>query len=78
MDGVIHIDAVKLDGPLDPVGAGDAYLAGLACGLAGKLDLVAAARLGTLAAAVTVRKLRQPGTATPGEILALAAELGSR
>ncbi len=77
MDGAVHIRAVKLDGHLDPVGAGDAYLAGLACGLAGKLDLVAAARLGTLTAAVTVRKLHQPGTATPEEILALAAGLVS-
>ena len=77
-DGVTHIGAVKLDGRLEPVGAGDAYLAGLACGMACKLDLVAAARLATLAAAVTVRKLHQPGTATPGEIFALAAELRSK
>lgn len=76
MDGVTHIEAVKLDGHLDPVGAGDAYLAGLACGLAGRLDPVSAAQLATLAAAVTVRKLHQPGTATPEEILSLAAGLG--
>jgi sugar/nucleoside kinase (ribokinase family) len=73
--GVVHIDAVHLEGPLDPVGAGDTYLSALAAGLAAGEDFVAAARLGTLAAAVTVRKLYQTGTATPGEILALAQEM---
>jgi sugar/nucleoside kinase (ribokinase family) len=70
--GVVHIDAVHLEGPLDPVGAGDTYLSALAAGLAAGEDFVAAALLGTLAAAVTVRKLYQTGTATPGEILRLA------
>lgn len=77
-EGIEHIEAVKLEGRLDPVGAGDAYLAGLAGGLAGGADFVTAVRLGTLAAAVTVRKLHQPGTASPADILALAAERGSR
>jgi sugar/nucleoside kinase (ribokinase family) len=72
-DGVTHIEAVRLDGRLDPVGAGDAFLAGLAGGLSGKAEFAAAARLGTLAAAVTVRKPHRPGTASPEEILALAS-----
>jgi sugar/nucleoside kinase (ribokinase family) len=72
-EGATLVEAVPLGGRLDPVGAGDAFLAGLAGGLAGNLGFVEAARLGSLAAAVTVRKLQQPGTASPGEILALAA-----
>jgi sugar/nucleoside kinase (ribokinase family) len=72
--GVTHVEAIRLSGSLDPVGAGDAFLAGLAGGLSARLDFLAAVQLGTLAAAVTVRKLRQPGTATSSEILALADE----
>ena len=72
-NGVVHIEAVRLGGRLDPVGAGDTFLAGVAGCLSVGADFVTAARLGTLAAAVTVRKLHQPGTAAPEEILELAA-----
>lgn len=73
-DGARHIEAVKLTGRLDPVGAGDTYLAGLSAALSAGADFTTAARLGTMAAAVTVRKLHQTGTASPEEIRALAGE----
>ena len=56
-------------GPTDPVGAGDAFLAALCAALATGAGVAAAAAVGNLAAAVTVAKLRQTGTATPAEIL---------
>jgi rfaE bifunctional protein kinase chain/domain len=55
--------------PLDVVGAGDTFMAALAAGLAAGATLTEAAALANLAAAVTVEKLNQTGTATPAEIL---------
>lgn len=59
--------------PTDPVGAGDTVVAALAASLAARSGLKESACFATLAATVTVKKLRQTGTATPGEILAVAA-----
>jgi rfaE bifunctional protein kinase chain/domain len=56
--------------PLDPVGAGDAFVAALAGALAvGATDCEAGA-VANLAAAITVEKLNVTGTASPEEILA--------
>jgi sugar/nucleoside kinase (ribokinase family) len=71
--GTYVIPGVPVAGPTDPVGAGDAVVAALAAGLAAGLDPRTAATLANLAAAVTVRKLHTTGTATPAEILELAA-----
>lgn len=68
--GSDHIPAAPVTPPLDPVGAGDAFLAALACALAAGATARQAAQLAALAAAVTVEKLRQTGTAAPGEVLA--------
>jgi rfaE bifunctional protein kinase chain/domain len=68
-DDCQHLPAAPVRPPLDPVGAGDAFLAGLACALAGGASHGQAAQLATLAAAVTVEKLHQTGTASPTEIL---------
>jgi rfaE bifunctional protein kinase chain/domain len=67
---------IPLAGPLDPVGAGDAVAAALLAVLASGGSVPLAARIANLAAAVTVRKLRTTGTATPAEIVALAQERG--
>jgi sugar/nucleoside kinase (ribokinase family) len=56
--------------PLDIVGAGDAFLAWLAAGLSAGAAPAEAGALANLAAAVTVEKLNQTGTASPDEILA--------
>lgn len=69
--GLHEIAGVAVSGPTDPVGAGDALLAGIAAALAAGAPPDAAAELGNLAAAVTVTKLFQTGTASPSEILAL-------
>lgn len=72
--GTTEIPAIPLEGEVDTVGAGDAALAGIAAALACGLSPVQAARVGNLGAAVCARKLRQTGTASPAEILALTAQ----
>ncbi len=57
--------------PVDPVGAGDTTLAAMALALAAKRTPTEAAEFAALAAAVTVQKLYQTGTATTDEILLL-------
>ncbi|MDO8945452.1 MAG: PfkB family carbohydrate kinase [Desulfobacterales bacterium] len=65
----VQIPAAPVRPPLDIVGAGDAFLAWLAAGLAAGAAPAEAGALANLAAAVTVEKLNQTGTATPEEIL---------
>ncbi|MDP6410545.1 MAG: PfkB family carbohydrate kinase [Planctomycetota bacterium] len=74
-DRARHVAAVPVADPIDPVGAGDTTSAALAGARAAGAEGHLAARLATLAAAVTVRKLQQTGTASPREILALARGL---
>ena len=70
-DGVpALIPAAPVRPPLDPVGAGDTFVAALATGLACGATLAEAAALANLAAAVTVEKIGETGTATPDEIMA--------
>ncbi len=72
-DGTARVAAVRVDGPIDPVGAGDTVAAALAAALAVGCAPRDAARLATLAAAVTVAKCGTTGTATPAEIRAVLA-----
>ncbi|MCU0522678.1 MAG: PfkB family carbohydrate kinase, partial [Anaerolineae bacterium] len=65
-----HIPAAPVRPPLDPVGAGDAFIAALAVGLACGASPAEAAALANLAAAVTVEKIGETGTASPDEIAA--------
>ncbi len=69
--GLFQGPAVPITGPIDPVGAGDTAVAAIAAVLGSGGDPRTAARVANIAAAVTVRKLRTTGTATPEEILAL-------
>jgi rfaE bifunctional protein kinase chain/domain len=55
--------------PIDPVGAGDAFIAALAATLAVGATPWEAGAVANLAAAVTVEKLNETGTAAPDEIL---------
>jgi rfaE bifunctional protein kinase chain/domain len=65
-----HLPAAPVHPPLDPVGAGDAFVAALAAALAAGATPWEAGTLANLAAAVTVEKLNQTGTASPQEVLA--------
>ncbi len=63
------IAAAPVRGPLDIAGAGDAFFAVLAASLAAGCSAWEAGAIANLAAAVTVEKLDQTGTATPEEIV---------
>ncbi|MGE5221910.1 MAG: bifunctional heptose 7-phosphate kinase/heptose 1-phosphate adenyltransferase [Omnitrophica WOR_2 bacterium] len=64
------LPAAPVRPPLDPVGAGDAFIAALAVSLASGANPLEAGAFANLAAAVTVEKLNQTGTASPEEIYA--------
>lgn len=66
----VLVPAVRIDGPVDPTGAGDSFTAGAMLSLAAGASTPEAALVGILAASVTVRKLGTTGTASPGEMLA--------
>ena len=62
------VPAVKIDGPIDPVGAGDSVSAALVCAVATGAPLVDAAAFANLVASVTIRQIGTTGTATPEQI----------
>ncbi len=72
--GTEEVPGIQVLSRTDPVGAGDSFLAGAAAALAAGRPPGQAALLGSFAAAVTVRKLRQTGTATPAEILEVGSD----
>ena len=72
--GCCEIPGIQVLGRVDPVGAGDSMLAGLALGLAGGASLEQAAQLGNFVAGVTIQKINQTGTATPEEVLRMGAD----
>lgn len=72
--GILEIESMMITSRTDTVGAGDSYLAGAAAALAAGYSLGTAGRLGTFAAGVTVQKLFQTGTATPEEVMCIAAD----
>jgi rfaE bifunctional protein kinase chain/domain len=65
-----YLQAAPVRPPLDPVGAGDTFIAALAATLAVGATPWEAGAIANLAAAVVVEKLNQTGTASPEEILA--------
>ena len=79
-DGCVVADAERIDTipgvamprPVDPVGAGDALLAGMAAARAAGIGRADAAAFGNLCAAVSVKKLYQTGTASPDELRGVA------
>jgi sugar/nucleoside kinase (ribokinase family) len=66
------IPAIRYNGPVDTVGAGDSFIAGFALAMAKDADLKTAAEFGNACSAVTIRKINQTGVPTPEEIFALS------
>ena len=69
------IQGIRTQKAVDPVGAGDTAVSALAAALAAGSTLLEAAELANYASAVTVRKLRTTGTASPEEILRISNKL---
>ena len=76
LEGERHIPAVPVAGPIDIVGAGDSAMAGLVAGLCAGGTLAESARVGNLAASLTIQQLGETGTATRAQILARFEEAG--
>jgi rfaE bifunctional protein kinase chain/domain len=66
-----QVSGLQLSGPTDSVGAGDTFCSALMACISIGADLASAAFIANIAAAVTVQKLFQTGTATRQEILEL-------
>ena len=75
-DGTSFVPAIRYDGPVDTVGAGDSFTAGFALALAAGAATVEAAEFGNACAAVTVRKVGQTGVPSPEELVALFTQNG--
>ncbi|MBN1506925.1 MAG: hypothetical protein JW955_08765 [Sedimentisphaerales bacterium] len=73
-DGIHEVPGIQLLKKLDPVGAGDTVTGALALCLGAGISPVEAAEFANFAAAVTVQKLFQTGTANGEEILAVAKD----
>ena len=68
------VPGIRFSGPVDTVGAGDSAISAFAAGLGASGSVDDALHAANAAAGVTVRKLRQTGTASPNEIIAILAE----
>lgn len=66
------VPAIPAAGPVDPVGAGDTFLAGFCAAYAAGADGAAAVAFANRACAITVKKIGMTGTATPEELLQAA------
>jgi rfaE bifunctional protein kinase chain/domain len=73
-NGITDIHGLMIISRVDPVGAGDSYLAGAASALAAGYSIEIAAEIGSYVAGVTVQKLFQTGTASPGEVLNIGTD----
>ena len=62
------VPGVRVDGPIDPTGAGDSATAGTVLALAAGASLPEAALVGNLVASITVQQLAMTGTASREEI----------
>ena len=64
----IWINAFPVNGPVDPVGAGDSTSAGIVCAMAAGATLAQAAAFGNLIASITVKQIGTTGTASPEQV----------
>lgn len=71
---VQEVPGIQILRPTDPVGAGDSMLAGIAAALAAGATPLEAAEIGNFAAAVTVQKRYQTGSAALEEVMAIGAD----
>ncbi len=63
-----HVPGVRIEGPIDPTGAGDSVTAAAVISLASGATFPEAALIGNLVASITVQQLATTGTARPDEL----------
>jgi bifunctional ADP-heptose synthase (sugar kinase/adenylyltransferase) len=63
-----RVPGVRVEGPIDPTGAGDSATAGTVLALAAGATLPEAALVGNLVASITVQQLATTGTARPEQL----------
>jgi rfaE bifunctional protein kinase chain/domain len=73
--GTFAVPGVQSLDEIDTVGAGDTFISALASCLGAQLGLETALKMANWSAAITVRKLRQTGTASEAEIRALVTDI---
>ncbi|MFW5986078.1 MAG: bifunctional heptose 7-phosphate kinase/heptose 1-phosphate adenyltransferase [Halanaerobiales bacterium] len=71
----IRVPAVKTEGDIDIVGAGDAFLAAFTIAYSGGADIKEAMIIGNLAASIVIKKLSETGTFSKGEIIRTFTEI---
>ena len=67
-EAAARVAGYPVDGPTDPVGAGDSTSAGIVCATAAGATPEQAAAFGCLVASVTVRQIGVTGTASPEQV----------
>ena len=73
-ESITAVPGIRLAAELDTVGAGDSVISAFAASIGAAATVEDALHVANAAAAVTVQKLRQTGTASADEILAVLAE----
>jgi rfaE bifunctional protein kinase chain/domain len=68
-DGNSHIPAIKVEGPLDIVGAGDSVMAAVSASICAGASLVEAASIGMITASIIVQQIGTTGTVTRTQLI---------
>jgi len=68
-DEAMHVPGIKVEGPIDIVGAGDSTTAGIVASLCAGASLEEAGLIGNLVASITIQQLGTTGTASPEQVM---------
>jgi bifunctional ADP-heptose synthase (sugar kinase/adenylyltransferase) len=69
-EGMTHVPGIRVEGPIDIVGAGDSTMAGIASSLCCGASHAEAALVGNLVASITIQQIGTTGTATREQVMA--------
>jgi bifunctional ADP-heptose synthase (sugar kinase/adenylyltransferase) len=68
-DEMTHVPGIRVDGPIDIVGAGDSTVAGIVSSLCCGATHAEAALVGNLVASITIQQIGTTGTATRDQVM---------
>lgn len=66
---VVKVPAIKVEGPIDIVGAGDSTTAGTVAAMCAGLHPQDAALIGNIVASITIQQIGTTGVATPEQVI---------